>query len=269
MNQARTWTIGLVVVVLLIIVGGWQLGISPIVTQINAANSQAATIQTSNASTESQLASLKLQYAHIGKLRAKLNTLRLSIPEQAAASTFISEVTALGASTGVTIQSVDISVATDYAASTTGDSSTTTSTTTPSTATPTTPGATTTTPTGGGLVDLAVTVNASGPYSEAQSFMGLLQTGTRLFVVNTASLTGSGSASNGLVVMSGNIFTLQGTSDQTTATGSGSGSTSTPTPYPTLTPTATATPTPTSTASTSKTGTSVKKSTPTPTPTGP
>lgn len=284
MSKARTWTLGLVVAMILVVLAGWQLGISPITSQISLANAQASTIEASNAATQSKLAALKIQYAGIGKLQSKLDALRLSIPEQAAAASFLSEVTSLASKAGVSIESVTLADATLYQSASTSAANTATSTSTstastgatstpaPSTAQATGVGAAGTSVSSTGLVAIQVTVSATGAYSAVQEFIGLVQTGTRLFVSNSVSFDGSAAAGTGgsaSTVLSGNIFTLQGTSDQSTATGSGSGSTSTPTPYPTLTPTATptATPTPTSTASTSKTGTSVKKSTPTPTPT--
>ncbi len=276
MSKARQWTLGLVVAMLLVVIAGWQLGISPIASQISLANSQAATIEASNATTQSKLATLKIQYAGIGKLQSKLDKLRLSVPEQAAAASFLSEITALGAATGVSIESVTLADATVYQSA--GTSSGAAATTATTTATPTASaapvagvGSAGTSVSSNGLVAIQVTVSATGAYAAVQEFIGLVQTGSRLFVSNQVSFDGSstaGTSGSASTVLSGNIFTLQGTSDQTTGTGSANGSTSTPTPYPTLTPTPTPTPTSSTKSGTSGTsGTSTTNNQPTPTPT--
>jgi Tfp pilus assembly protein PilO len=268
MSKARTWTLGLVIAMLVVILAGWQLGISPIASQIGLANSQAATIDASNAATESKLAVLKTQYAGIGKLQSKLDALRLSIPEQAAAASFLSEVTSLASESGATVESVTLADASLFQASNAGVSGAAAATTdTTSTPAPTaTPGigSVGTSVTSGGLVSIQVTISATGAYSALQEFVGLIQNGPRLFVSNSVSLDGG--ATGASTVLSGDIFTLQGTSDQAAGGGSSTGatSTSTPTPYPTLTPTPTPTPTP---SSSTKSGTSANNSQPTPTPT--
>jgi hypothetical protein len=233
----------MIAAMLVVVIGGWMLGISPIVDQINAANSQVTTIEASNQSSQAQLASLRTRFAGIDKLRANLDKLRLSIPEQQAASTFLDEVNSLSAAAGASVQSVIIANATLYTApapaatttTTDGSSASPTPSPTAATTTPTVPSATT-----GGLVIIPVTVNVQGTLAQDQAFVGALQTGDRLFVSSTLTM----SSGNGLMVteISGDIFSLQGSSDQPATS-----STSTPV-YSTATPTATPTPTPTPTA---------------------
>ncbi len=253
MSKTRIWVFGMIAAMLVVVIGGWMLGISPIVDQINAANAQVTTIEASNQSSQAQLASLRTRFAGIDKLRANLDNLRLSIPEQQAASAFLDEVNALSAAAGATVNSVSIANATTYTAptapaatatTTDGSSASPTPSPTAATTTPVTP-----TPTTGGLVIIPVTVNVQGTLAADQAFIGALQTGDRLFVSSTLSM----SSGNGLMVtnITGDIFSLQGSSDQpATAT------TSAPT-YSTATPTATPTPTPTPTATkaAAKTGT--------------
>jgi Tfp pilus assembly protein PilO len=241
---------------LVVVIAGWTLGISPILDQITAANTQTTTIQTGNAATQAQLANLRVQFAGIGKLRAKLNALRLSVPEAAAASAFLDEVAALAAQTGVTVQSVTIASAALYTAPAAADTTTTPAdgTATPSpTPSATTPVGATPTTTAGGLVLVPVTVSVMGGFDATRDFAGALQTGSRLITVSSVGISTDDSAGGDVASITGNIFTLQGTSDVAATKKA-----PTTTPTSTATPTATATPTPTATAtassSTSKSG---------------
>jgi Tfp pilus assembly protein PilO len=234
---------------LVVVVAGWTLGISPLFTQIAAANAQLVTTQASNQSSERQLATLGVQYKNIAKLRTQLDALRLSIPEEQAASVFINEITALGAATGVTLQTVTIATATLYAAPTAAGAAagTTDSTSTPS---PSPTAATTPTPatttTASGLVLIPVVITVKGPFESTRLFAGALQTGERLLSVSGLSMTTDSSTGDVTATVTGNIFTMQGTSDPSPATQL----VPIPTPTPTATPTvtATATPTPSATA---------------------
>jgi cell division septation protein DedD len=269
MSQKRIWIFGMVAAMLVVAIGGWVLGISPILDQIGAANSQVTTIAASNQASQAQLASLKVRFAGIDKLRVNLDRLRLSIPEGQAASEFLDEVNSLSGATGASVQSVSIASATIYTAPVPAASATATATSSASpTATPTaTPVAPTTpTATAGGLVIIPVTVNIQGTLAADQQFIGLLQTGQRLFVSSTVSMT----SGDGLMVtvITGEIFSLQGTSDQKAVKKTTSPVYSTPTATPTPTPT------PTATKAAAKTGTSggtttaaAPTATPTPTPT--
>ena len=253
---------------LVVVIAGWMLGISPVLTQVSAASTQTASIQATNQSSQTQLATLRVQFANIGKLKSKLTSVRLSIPEAQAASIFINEITALGVANGVTLQTATIASATLYAAA--PPSTAATGSTAAATATPTaapvvpTPGAAAAT-TASGLVIVPVTVSVKGSLAQVQAFVAALQTGQRLFI--SSGLVLSTDAGTGLVLanVTGDIFTLRGTSDLSPKTKL------TPTPIATVTPTATPTPTATATTSSSKSKSKpapVVVPSPTPTPPG-
>lgn len=256
MSTTRIWIFGMVAAMLVIVIAGWTLGISPILTQVTAANSQTATIQTSNTATQTQLASLRVQFAGIDKLRSKLAALRLSVPEAQAASDFITEVTDLAATEGVTVKSVSIANATLYvspdaaaAVAPAAGTSTATPTATPA---PTTPApATMPTPTGG-LVLVPIVVSVSGSFDADKAFVGALQEGSRLIVMSTLGMSTDSGSGGVMAVVNGDIFTQQGTSDVVSNV---KAPTSTSTVTPTATATPTPTPTPTATKAATKTGT--------------
>jgi hypothetical protein len=262
MSKTRLWVIGVIAGVLIIVIAGYVLGISPVLSQASAANVQAATIEAGNGQSQRQLASLKQQFIKIDGLKKKLNTLRLSIPEQQQASVFINEISALSAANGVSVQSIAVASATLYTApvtaTTTAPAATTaTSTATPSpTAAPTTPAATTAVP-ASGLVLVPVTLSVQGTLAQDEAFLTALQLGDRLFLSSSFVLTEDAGGGTFTANIGGDIFTLQGTSDASPKTTL----TPTPTPTPTATPTPTSTPTSSATTSSTKTGSSTAPST--------
>jgi hypothetical protein len=254
MNIDRLWVIAAVAGMIVVAVAGWFVGISPIVAQVSTTDTQLASTTTANTTSQAKLALLKTQFASIGKLRKSLNSLRVSIPEEADASEFVQEVNALCATYGVALTSVTINDATVYAApaAPTPPASTTDGTSTPTpTPTATAPAAPTTataTPTGG-LVLIPVVIVVTGTLDAVRDFDGAVQNGPRLYLatsaqiaVDLATASGSGSVTG---TLTGDIFTIAGTSPPTKS--AAPTSIPTPTPTPTLIPTPTATPTPTPT----------------------
>jgi Tfp pilus assembly protein PilO len=250
LNNARTWIFGLGALIVVVVVAAWTLGISPTLDQVNAANAQVASIQTSNATSEAQLASLKAQFADITTFKSSLDTLRLSIPETEAASAFLNEISVLTAQDGVSVQTLTLEDATIYSAPATTPAATTSDTT--STPAPTAPATTTTVPTtttttGAGLVLVPISISVVGSLGAVQTFISDLQLGQRLFVSSTTSLVANTDDGSVTATIGGNIFALKGTSDASPKTKL------IPTPVVTPTATPTPTPTPTSTASTTST----------------
>jgi Tfp pilus assembly protein PilO len=251
MNTNRLWVFGAVIAMFAIAVGGWFVGISPVVAEAAAADQQFASVTQSNSASQAKLVQLKQQYANIDPLQKSLDSLRQSIPEGADASGFLQELDNLSVAEGVTITTVTISSATVYQASGAGSAASsaaatgTTSTATPTPApSPTTAPATPTSTPSGQFVQIPVLIVVTGSFDAVRNFLGALQTGTRLYFATSVQI-GQSSSGNASGSFTGDIFTLQGTSDapkSTTPTG-----TSTPTPTPTPLPTGTATPTPTGT----------------------
>jgi Tfp pilus assembly protein PilO len=268
MSKSRIWIIGSLAAMIVIAVAGWSLGISPLLDQTSAANAQVSTIDSSNAASLSQLTSLKTQFANIGAQQASLDALRQSLPEDQGAAEFLQELTALSAAHNVTLASVTVAsatvyvapVSTDTAAATATAGSTDTSTPAPTPTASSAP-ATTTTPVaatataGPAFVLVPVNISVTGALNDVRDFIGAVQAGTRLYFAASVALSvdpGTGLTAGNLT---GDIFTLQGTSD--VAPTAAASTTATPTPTPTPTPTATSkstsTPTPTATPTSSAT----------------
>jgi len=252
MNTDRLWIFGAVAAMVVIALGGWFIGISPVVAQAAASDEQVASVTQSNLDSQAKLALLQQQYAHIGPLQTSLDSLRQSIPEGADASAFLQELVNLSAEQGVTVTIVTIASATMYEAPATGAAATSTATT-GSTSTPTPAPTTTTAPvapatsTSGQLVQIPVQITVTGALDAVRDFVGVVQAGARLYLATSVGISQTGGTATGS--LSGYIFSLQGSSDATKS--------KTPTPTPTPVPTGTPTPT----------GTPVPGVTPTPTPT--
>jgi Tfp pilus assembly protein PilO len=250
MNTDRLWVVAAVVGMVVVALAGWFVGISPIVAQAAAADESAASTTAANQASESRLAVLKTQYAGIGKLQKTLDSLRESIPEGANASVFQQEINGLCAEYGVTLSSVTVNSATIYQAVTPAVAPTTgtsTSTPTPTPTTSTTPAATPAPSTAqtNGLVLVPVVVAVIGSFDDVKAFIGALQSGPRLYLATGVQISDNDGIYTG--TLSGDVFTVAGTSTPTKSSIPTPVPTPTPTPTPTSTATPTATPTPTQT----------------------
>lgn len=245
MSKTRMWGIGAVVLVLIMLIAGWELGISPTLTAITAANTQSTTIQSTNAASQAKLANLAVQFKGLNKFKKSLNKLRESIPENEGASGFLNEIAELCGSSGVTLASLSLASATVYVdPSVAAPAASADATTTPAPSAPaTTPATTTPTPSAGsGLVLIPVTFVVKGSLDAVRDFVDAAQHGARLLYSSQVDFsTGTDGVTNATIT--GDIFALKGTSDAAPVK-------KVPT-LPNSTPTPTATPTPTPTATTS------------------
>jgi Tfp pilus assembly protein PilO len=257
MNKDRLWIIGGVAGILVVVVMGWFLGVSPLIDQTTAANTQAQVLAQGNVDSETKLVTLKKQYDDLGTLQSQLAVLRRSIPTDSDLPGFLAEINTLCKQHHVSLISVKVNDATLYQAPvvavtpTVGaDGSTTTPTPTP-TATAAASGVTTATvaPTGG-LVLIPVIINVQGSFSNVMAFTGGIQTKGRLYMateVAVAPATSTDSANAFSGTLTGSIYTLGGTSGAI-ATSAPSVATG---PAVSTTPSATPTDTPSSTPATS------------------
>ncbi|MCU1535336.1 MAG: hypothetical protein JWR53_1817 [Glaciihabitans sp.] len=260
MNRDRVWMIGAVLVMAVVLLMGWTLGVSPLLSQASDADSQAASINESNQAAEAKVAALRTKSVQLPAMQAELLGLRSSIPTGADMSVFLKEINQLCAEHHVTLTNVAVTDAlipvapvAPVAPPATGVTSTPTPTPTP-TATPD-PGAaaapTVAAVPPGSFVLVPVVVAVTGKFEDVKAFIGGLQSGARLYfaaqVTTAPASTGKGGSVLGTIT--GFAFTLTGNSPELT-------------PAPVATPAPAATPTPGATVTPTTTPTS-----PTPTPT--
>lgn len=178
MNKNKTWVMGAVLAIVLIIGGGWLVGIRPQMSAIADANQKRATVQLQNATSQALLVKLRKDYEGIDKLNQQLNLLRVAVPSSAQISTFVTELNTLASSHQIIVKSISVSDAKPYSPSvaTTGSAQS---------------AATNSKITSANFILIPVQLSVSGPYAKVLDFVHQVQIGSRLFFVSMLSSSGS------------------------------------------------------------------------------
>ncbi|MCU1525673.1 MAG: hypothetical protein JWO18_2567 [Microbacteriaceae bacterium] len=235
MNRDRLWLIGIGILIFAVLVGGWFVGVSPIVDQASAADSQRANIAATNDSSAARISVLRQQFANIGELQGQLDKLKLSVPETSDTQAFLREIDSLTSQDQVQLTGVTFQNATAYVPPVSPPPRG--STGTGSTATPSpSPSATASSPTSGTtparpastsrLALIPVQLTVTGAYDAVMNFIGGIQMGQRLFLVTSTGITLSPSDGKFTGVMGGYIYALP------TAAAAAAATPATPTPNP-------------------------------------
>ncbi|HEX7405508.1 MAG TPA: hypothetical protein VF307_06250 [Candidatus Nanopelagicaceae bacterium] len=179
MNKNKTWVMGAVLAIVLIIGGGWLVGIQPQMSAIADANQKRTTVQLQNATSQALLVKLRKDYEGIDKLNQQLNLLRVAVPSSAQISTFVTELNTLASSHQIIVKSISVSDAKPYSPSvaTTGSAQSTTTTNSKITS--------------ANFILIPVQLSVSGPYAKVLDFVHQVQIGSRLFFVSMLSSSGS------------------------------------------------------------------------------
>ncbi len=259
MQQHRILS-GLTILLMVVLVAvGWFLVAQPQLASASAANTQLAGVQSQVTATQASLVQLKGQQKELPTLRAQLAKLRLSLPETADSSAYITGINALAANAGVTISTLKLSAAVLYAppaapaAAATGGAATPSPTPSATAAAPSVP---TTVPAGwtpttnglitsGNFIAIPVEIDTTGSWSATLAFLKGLQSGPRLFLVETLSTAQAADNSDSVLAsIGGYIYVLL--DPKADALDKANSSTSTPsaTPTPTPTPTVSTSPNP-------------------------
>jgi Tfp pilus assembly protein PilO len=212
---------------------GYFLAVQPQLAQAADAHAQRATVEQTNASSQTELSRLRQQAKSLPQMKARLAALSESVPDDAALPSFIDELNATASAAGVEVQSYATDDAAAYAptASTTATSTAATgeATSVPSaTATPTPTAAPSTAAEPSLVTDPAVTaqnfsvvpaaVAVDGTYDQALAFVKGLQSGKRLFLItkiSSAEDSGSESDATGVStwMFGGSLYVLDRSTD--------------------------------------------------------
>jgi Tfp pilus assembly protein PilO len=171
MTRTQRWTAGTALVVVLALVAGWLLLVSPKRAEADSLQAQAAQQQQQNAALQSQIAQLKAQEAQLPAKQAELATIRQQIPQTPAMPALVRALSSIADGTGVLVKSVI----------------------------PTTPGAPMTTgttqtavtvkgPDGSVLEVISVTMEVDGTYYNVERFLSRLESLKRAFLVTGFTL---------------------------------------------------------------------------------
>ena len=195
MSKNRLLTLGLSAAIVIVAVFGYILGVSPILAQISAAEQQLSTVTSSNQSTQSRNTVLKSQFSDMASLTAELSKLNVSIPLGADMPVFLREINTLIDKTGVVLGTVTVSAGEIYKSPDVATATTAPTVVTPSPSpspsagppAPIAPAA----PAGPSsrLTLIPVQISVNGGYSAVMAFVGSVQSGERLYLVKTVTVS--------------------------------------------------------------------------------
>jgi len=187
MDKKRFWVVITVFAMVVIVGGGWLIGIAPQLAAVAAANQNRASVELANAKNQILLTRLKKDYQNIDTLKKELDSLRAAVPASAEISTFVTALNALANSRQITVKSISVNDAKPYTPVADAPASTTDKA----------PGAAVTNPkiTAANFIVIPVQFSVAGDYVKVLDFVNDVQTGSRLFFLSTFSIIGSTTAS--------------------------------------------------------------------------
>ncbi|MFZ7087338.1 hypothetical protein [Curtobacterium sp. RRHDQ10] len=200
MNRNKLSFVVAIVAAVVVLAGGFFLGVQPQLASAAANDTQRATIESTNATNRTELKRLEKQFTKLDGMRSELATLSASIPSTPDTPSFVKALGSAADGAGVTVTAVTFSDPAAYTApgqAAAGTDTTPTASASPSASPSTSATATPSpTPTGPATVTneaitssnftvIPVSVSVEGSYSDALAFTKAVQTGTRLFLVNS------------------------------------------------------------------------------------
>lgn len=241
-NRLMLLIAGLAAVV--VIVGGYFLGVQPQLDRASTARSDTADTAKSNATTRAEIDRLREQAKSLPEMQATLATLRTSVPSSPNASGLLSELNTTADAAGVKVATITIGdpqayspPATTSASGASADASTSSSsatatpepTATPMATAPSVPETTTNSAiTSQNFSVIPVAVSVNGSFSQALSFVKGVQSDGRLYLIDSissASESGSSAGASGEAAaapswtFSGYVYVLSDKAEDTAAKG--------------------------------------------------
>jgi hypothetical protein len=220
----RIWVLGAVIIMIAILAMGWFLGASPMLTQAAANDEQRASVEATNAGQEATLASLAEQFKNFDALKSELTELQKELPPGADLSTFIGELHALEAASGVTITTITASDAAEFVppvavvetpvadATATEDTTTDEAATVPTeapVAAPISPAAADAAALpAGDLIVIELSLEIKGTQEQVIDFIDAVQNGTRLFLVTGLTIAVDETDGGYTAMIPGNVYVL-------------------------------------------------------------
>lgn len=234
-EQHRLVMLATILGTLVLLVFGALVLVQPLLSAAGQLDQQRADLEQQAAGIQAKLTRLEADSKRLPELQDDVDELRASIPASLDSSAYLTALSGLADSSGVTLSSITVSDAQPYAVA--ADAA----------ADPAVSGTIITSPiiTADNFVLIPVSVGVTGSWDQVLAFLDGLQHGSRLFLVSSYSASGGGSG--GIVAtISGYIYVIP--TGATGDPGPDTFPTSTPTPAPeptdTATPGATDTPTP-------------------------
>jgi len=217
MTRSRQWTMGTVVLVLLILVGGWFLLVSPKQSSANDLRAAATTQESTNATLAAQVSMLKAAQAGLPRQEAKLAQIRQHIPDNPALPSFVRSLSSIAAASNVTLQTVSPVPPVTNTSPLVQASGVQAALGVPQ------------------LQTIGVTINLLGTYANVELFLNKMETLKRSFLVTGLTITPGTATSAGVstgtgspslaVIVAARVFNVSTIGQSTGSTSTGSSST--------------------------------------------
>jgi Tfp pilus assembly protein PilO len=179
----RFWVIAAATLIVFIVLAGWIFGIGPQLSLVSSTNNKRISVEATNTATQARIIRLRSDYLSIETLKSNLANLKMSVPASASIPSFVTELNTIANTNGVTVKSLSVSDARQYA---------------PAPATPAgssgkapTPATTNALISSSNFVLVPVQFAISGDYAKVLNFVHDVQNGSRLFLVSTFSSAGA------------------------------------------------------------------------------
>ena len=187
MTRTRQWTVGTALLVVLMLVAGWFLLISPKRSEAADLQTQTTAQMAQNASLQNQIAVLQSQAKNLPAQQAELAAIRQHLPDNPALPGLVRSLTDAAAKSGVTLASLAPSTpAAAPAPKTTAPSGT--SATAPATGTGQSAAAAAAAAAGATLQMVPIVVTVTGSYYDTEQFLNKVEGLTRSFLVTGFSV---------------------------------------------------------------------------------
>jgi len=190
LSSTRNWTIGGVLVTLVVLLLGFFLGVQPQLQAAAIAQRDLAGVEAQNQIQRTELEALRQQFELLPEIAAELQELRLSIPATSSIDEFTTQLSALLAATGVTLVTFTASNPAPFVAS---------------------PGVEAQVPPGvdaGIFVTIPFQLSAVGPRDGIIAMISGLQDGRRLALVDQFTMLNAGDDGAVGVDLSGLLYVL-------------------------------------------------------------
>lgn len=112
-SKARTWAVITILVVVVVLVGGWFLAVSPQYAEASEIRDEVANVESQNEMLRIQNAELRRQFDELPATRTELADHQVRIPIEMALSDFQREIARVATETGVIVTDVQVSAAQD------------------------------------------------------------------------------------------------------------------------------------------------------------
>jgi hypothetical protein len=182
MNANRIFGLATVLIVGAVLVLGWILGVSPLLTQAAAADAQRAEVELTNQMETAKLTQMKAEFDRLDEIEEDLAKLRISMPAEVDFDFVYRLLSTYQSGSGAFVNTIQTGEALPYGVAT--GTEVATATTAPPVAAPS------------GFYTVPITITFDKvPATQVMAFASAMQNGPRLFLVTAVAADGAGSSS--------------------------------------------------------------------------